>query len=210
MIHQPQICIPTLVRIKRGALDRLEASLAANGIEIVGKETVREASLEFAQSIFANLPGRTQAVTGLGRGKVLDITKSVGFLARLPDIWVPTSLSTYAAPPSVPGPYGLTFLGPDLAVTGTASPLQPQETAFLLRITPLNKHGAPAGAGATSATSSYVQLAQSLSDLILVGTAASFAIDVVDVEIHPTGGGGQLRVARRARRPGRGPRSVGD
>lgn len=121
MIHQRQICIPTLVRIKRGALDRLgiyaarhdfkrvqilasqdlpgtllerlEASLAANGIEVVGKETVREASLEFAQSIFAKLPGRTQAVIGLGGGKALDIAKYVGFLARLPDISVPTSLS---------------------------------------------------------------------------------------------------------------------
>jgi glycerol-1-phosphate dehydrogenase [NAD(P)+] len=121
MIRQRQIGIPTLVRIKPGALDRmgiyaarydfhrvavllsrdlptalserLECALQGSHIEIVHRQLVSEASFEQAQAVFACLPARAQAVIGLGGGKALDTAKYVSFLSRLPYLSVPTSLS---------------------------------------------------------------------------------------------------------------------
>lgn len=121
MSHRRQITIPTLVRIKPGALarvglyaarhelrrvvvfeseglpgalgERLAEGLTAQGIEVLGWRTVREASFEQAQELFAALPLRAQAVIGLGGGKALDTAKYVAFLAGLAFVSVPTSLS---------------------------------------------------------------------------------------------------------------------
>jgi len=116
-----QVTIPDLVRIKAGALDRIgvyarrhgflrvvalyssdlgaplrtrfEHGLAAEKIEVLEWVPVTTASFEQAELLFRNLPPRTQAVLGLGGGKALDVAKYVAFLAQLPYIAVPTSLS---------------------------------------------------------------------------------------------------------------------
>jgi glycerol-1-phosphate dehydrogenase [NAD(P)+] len=113
--------IPALVRIKPGALDRLgvylaragharvvllvstglqpalrqrlDASLAKEGITPVAAEEVDEASFERATALFTRLPSGCQAIIGLGGGRALDVAKYVAFLAGLPYLAVPTSLS---------------------------------------------------------------------------------------------------------------------
>lgn len=121
MNHQRLVAIPSLVRIKPGALDRmgiyatrydqrrvvilhseelpgeltarLEKALASSQVEILHRQAVSQAAFEQAQSLFAALPSRAQAIIGLGGGKALDTAKYVAFLARLPYLSVPTSLS---------------------------------------------------------------------------------------------------------------------
>ncbi len=121
MISSKQISVPTLVRVKPGALDRvalylsrhgfhkitllhsqdlqetlarrLLETLPAKGIEAVQVQSVSSASFEHATELFRSLPSNTSAIVGLGGGKALDVAKYVGFLARLPYVAVPTSLS---------------------------------------------------------------------------------------------------------------------
>ncbi|NMO15890.1 iron-containing alcohol dehydrogenase family protein [Pyxidicoccus fallax] len=113
--------IPALVRIKPGALDRLgvylaraghrrilllvstglqpalgqrlEASLARDGIFLAGREEVDEASFEHAATLFSRVPPGCEAVVGFGGGRALDVAKYVAFLAGLSYLAVPTSLS---------------------------------------------------------------------------------------------------------------------
>jgi glycerol-1-phosphate dehydrogenase [NAD(P)+] len=121
VLRPTQIAIPTLVRVKDGALDRLgiylgrgghrqvavllskglqpplpervAASLKAQSIEPVAWVEVLDNGIEFAASLFADLPGRASAVVGVGGGKALDVAKYVAFLGRLPYYAAPTSLS---------------------------------------------------------------------------------------------------------------------
>lgn len=121
MIRPTQISIPTLVRVKDGALDRigiylhrdgrrrvavlvsqgLQASLperVANSLKSQGVEAaawieVADNDLESSARLFADLPGNVSAIVGMGGGKALDVAKYVGFLSRLPYYAVPTSLS---------------------------------------------------------------------------------------------------------------------
>lgn len=121
MLRPTQIAIPTLVRVKDGALDRLgvylargrhravavltskglasplpdrvAVSLDENGVEAVARVEVADNDLESTARVFADLPKKATAVVGVGGGKALDVAKYVGFLSRLPYYAVPTSLS---------------------------------------------------------------------------------------------------------------------
>lgn len=121
MIRATSITIPTLVRIKYGALDRLgvyvargkfktvalvmnkgldekivkraQDVLAQEGIRIIQVTEVVASSFEQAQDVFQTLPHNTGVIIGLGGGKALDVAKYVAFLSRLPYIAVPTALS---------------------------------------------------------------------------------------------------------------------
>ena len=121
MLRPTQISIPTLVRVKQGALDRLglylarssharvavfvshglvaalqdrvKRSLADHAVEPAAWVEISENDLESAARLFIELPRRTAAVVGVGGGKALDMAKYLAFLARLPYYAVPTSLS---------------------------------------------------------------------------------------------------------------------
>jgi glycerol-1-phosphate dehydrogenase [NAD(P)+] len=121
MLRPTQIAVPTLVRVKDGALDRLgiylgrgahrkvavllskglvaplpdrvAAALRDQSIEPIAWVEVLENDIESAARLFAFLPKGVTAVVGVGGGKALDVAKYVGFLGRLPYYAVPTSLS---------------------------------------------------------------------------------------------------------------------
>ncbi|MFQ5971925.1 MAG: iron-containing alcohol dehydrogenase family protein [Alphaproteobacteria bacterium] len=121
MIRPIQVTIPSLVRIKPDALDRLgiylarnghrevallvsegmvptlvkraEASFSEHGVRVVARASVEAASFEAASTIFTTLPTGCAAIVGLGGGRALDTAKYVAFLARRPYYAVPTSLS---------------------------------------------------------------------------------------------------------------------
>jgi glycerol-1-phosphate dehydrogenase [NAD(P)+] len=120
VITPRNIDIPSLVRIKPGALDRLgiylerrdfrevvlfrseglppslveraHRALADRSIRLVSDLEVRENSFEEAQRVFTSA-GRMDAIVGLGGGKALDVAKYVGFLMQRPYVSVPASLS---------------------------------------------------------------------------------------------------------------------
>ncbi len=120
-MNPTQVQIPTLVRIKPGALDRMgkyarrvelrsvavlqseglperffqqiERSLQEHGVKVASRLTVRDPSFEAGTEIFAQLPSQIDGIIGLGGGKALDVAKYVAFLAHRPYIAAPTSLS---------------------------------------------------------------------------------------------------------------------
>jgi glycerol-1-phosphate dehydrogenase [NAD(P)+] len=121
VLSRTQVAIPTFVRTKPGALDRLgiyaarhghrrlvlvvsrgmvpelveraARSLEEHGAAAVERIEADEASFERAAELLAALPAEGQAVIGLGGGKALDVAKYVAHLARRPCYAVPTSLS---------------------------------------------------------------------------------------------------------------------
>jgi glycerol-1-phosphate dehydrogenase [NAD(P)+] len=116
-----QIAVPTLVRIKPGALSRVGLYLSRSqhdrvslltshalpdeigtqfrqgldemGIALAEVVEIADASFEESARAFSRLAPKVRAVVGLGGGKALDVAKYVAFLARLPYYAVPTSLS---------------------------------------------------------------------------------------------------------------------
>ena len=121
MLRPTRIAIPTLVRVKDGALDRIgkylgrgghravavlvskglppplpdrvASSLKDHAVEPVAWVEVSDNDLESAAVLWADLPTRASAVIGVGGGKALDVAKYVAFLGRLPYYAAPTSLS---------------------------------------------------------------------------------------------------------------------
>ncbi len=121
MFRATQIAIPTLVRVKAGALDRLglylsrtglsrvavfvsqglletlqdrvRRSLAEHAVQSTAWIEVADNDLESAARLFIDLEKETAAVVGIGGGKALDMAKYVAFLGKLPYFAVPTSLS---------------------------------------------------------------------------------------------------------------------
>ncbi|MFP4473449.1 MAG: iron-containing alcohol dehydrogenase family protein [Candidatus Omnitrophota bacterium] len=124
MLRSTQIAIPTLVRIKPGALERigvyarrgdyartvlfctqdLSAELSRRLVKALINEDVQvlkvievgAASFDQANAIFHDLPAKTDLLIGFGGGRALDVAKYVAFLSRLPYIAVPTALSNDA------------------------------------------------------------------------------------------------------------------
>lgn len=114
-----QVFLPSLVRVKPNALDRLGVYTARYGFrrvavlhseglldelltrladglantEVMDSIAVSDASFECATALYASLPPGIDALIGCGGGKALDVAKYVAFLARLPYLAVPTSLS---------------------------------------------------------------------------------------------------------------------
>lgn len=119
-VHE-QVGIPSLVRVKPGALDRLgvycarfgfnqvalmysaglmsalsaraQESLLRQGRELRVSTEVSSGEFEEAITTFRTLPADVDAVVGLGGGRALDVAKYVAMLAGVPFIAVPTSLS---------------------------------------------------------------------------------------------------------------------
>lgn len=120
-MKNPQINVPSLVRIKSGALERLGLYLARSGLTSVALfhsegllqsildtarqslrdhgiapaliYAVKEASVEEGVHMLGTVPSSCDALIGVGGGKALDVAKYAAFLAELPYVAVPTSLS---------------------------------------------------------------------------------------------------------------------
>ncbi|HYG25105.1 MAG TPA: iron-containing alcohol dehydrogenase family protein [Verrucomicrobiae bacterium] len=121
MLTHKQVAIPSLVRLKRGALDRLGiyarrhnfqrvlvlhsqdlnpdllhrlcAGFQREHVEAAEVVPVSSPSFEQAEALFKRLPTGVDAIVGFGGGKALDVAKYVSFLARIYYIATPTSLS---------------------------------------------------------------------------------------------------------------------
>src|SRR5262249_17891264 len=129
-MNSNRVAIPTLVRIKTGALGRMGIYLSRQGhrrvavfqsagllddicgqirfgllsesIEPIVWVNIAANEFERAISHFTDLPPSVTAIIGLGGGKALDVAKYVAFLGKLPYFAVPTSLSNdgFASPQS--------------------------------------------------------------------------------------------------------------
>ena len=121
-ITNSHIAIPTLLKIEADALTRLGPYLRDNGlhkvviyfgnglIDMFGYkvfDSLKESDIEALEyceldtvdiddiiDLSFNLPNATQAVIGLGGGKVIDAAKYIGYLRKLPFISIPTSSSS--------------------------------------------------------------------------------------------------------------------
>ena len=121
MLIPKQTAIPSLVRVKPGALDRmgvyarrfeflrvilyfslnlddrlmrrLTSALRSQGIDILASTPVESISFDTVTDLFRRSPRNADAIIGFGGGKALDVAKYIAFLLRLPYLSVPTSLS---------------------------------------------------------------------------------------------------------------------
>jgi len=118
------ISIPAMLKIEKGALskmgDFLESngltrvviyfgnglidmfgqtvmnSLIEHGVEVLEYLELDSVDIEDINDLAFNMPNKTQAVIGLGGGKVIDAAKYCGFLRKIPFLAVPTSASSDA------------------------------------------------------------------------------------------------------------------
>ena len=116
------IAIPSLLKVQKGALNQIGTCLKTQGLEKVviffGNDLIdmfgstiipsfRQQGIQVLEyqeldtvdlndltSLAFHLPNQTQAIIGLGGGKVIDGAKYCGFLRKLPFISVPTSASS--------------------------------------------------------------------------------------------------------------------
>lgn len=116
------IAIPALLKIGPGALGELGAylkdlqlekvvilfgngliemfgmdvmkSLAEMGVDVLEYQELDTVRLEDLTSLAFSMPSKTQAVIGIGGGKVIDAAKYCGFLRNLAFIGIPTSASS--------------------------------------------------------------------------------------------------------------------
>lgn len=116
------IAIPAMMKIEKGALSKIGGflknnnlnrvviffgnglidlfgstvmdSLNDNDIEVLEYQELDTVHLEDITDLAFSLPNKTQAVIGLGGGKVIDAAKYMSFLKKLPFISVPTSASS--------------------------------------------------------------------------------------------------------------------
>lgn len=116
------IAIPTILKVEAGALSKIGTYLKENGlnkvviffgngliemfgdtvmtslrsssIDVLEYQELDSVRLEDITSLAFGLPNKTQAVIGLGGGKVIDAAKYSGFLRKLPFISIPTSASS--------------------------------------------------------------------------------------------------------------------
>lgn len=121
MLPSRQTVIPSLVRVKPHALDRMGVyakrhafervlllvskdldkqmvgrvtkAFATEGIHLVDRIDVASASFEATVALFEHTSSKADAIVGLGGGKALDVAKYLSHLAHLPYLAVPTSLS---------------------------------------------------------------------------------------------------------------------
>lgn len=120
--NKEYIAIPACMKVESGALPRIGTYLKDSGIkkaviffgngliELFGTtvmKSLNEAGIEVLEyqesdsvclkditALAFSLPNQTQAVIGIGGGKVIDAAKYCGFLRKLPFISVPTSASS--------------------------------------------------------------------------------------------------------------------
>jgi glycerol-1-phosphate dehydrogenase [NAD(P)+] len=69
-------------------------SLKISGIEVLEYQELDTVRLEDLTSLAFSMPAKTQAVIGIGGGKVIDAAKYCGFLRNLAFISIPTSASS--------------------------------------------------------------------------------------------------------------------
>lgn len=69
-------------------------SLKDAGVEVLEYQEMDTVALEDISTLAFSMPNKTQAVIGLGGGKVIDAAKYCGYLLKIPFISVPTSSST--------------------------------------------------------------------------------------------------------------------
>ena len=116
------IAIPSLLKVEKGALSQLGKylkdggfgkvviyfgnglidmfgslvmeSIHNEGIEVLEYQELDSVKLEDITALAFSHPNSTQAIIGIGGGKVIDAAKYSGYLRRLPFISVPTSASS--------------------------------------------------------------------------------------------------------------------
>ena len=69
-------------------------SLKESGVEVLEYQELDTVRLEDLTSLAFSMPAKTQAIIGIGGGKVIDVAKYCGFLRNLAFISIPTSASS--------------------------------------------------------------------------------------------------------------------
>lgn len=121
-INNDYIAIPALLKVEKNALQHIGhfllenelfkiviffgnglidmfgttvmASLKASNIDVLEYQELDTVNLEDITALAFELPAKTQAIIGLGGGKVIDAAKYSSFLRKVPFISVPTSASS--------------------------------------------------------------------------------------------------------------------